>query len=382
MKNPRAIIPLAIAIVVSCIGAPCYAQILEPAAMPAQPAVVATSPEDAIVNSATAVLNEIMSVPAQGIPRALLNDAQAIVIAPGVLKGGFVIGARHGRGVVVIRDENGNWRAPSFISITGGSIGWQVGVQAIDVILVFKTQNSVQGLLAGKFTLGGDVAVAAGPVGREASAATDARLNAEIYSYSRSRGLFVGAALDGSMISVDNNDTAAYYRGTGLLPGDGPPVQAPQLPPSAAKLLAAIAMYTTPEAAPAQVVEPARTALAVPSSAPAAAAMAPGGNPLPANLQAIGGALLDSWGRLARVLDANWQRYLALPAEIANRSGSPSPQSISATLDRFSAVATDPKYSALAQRAEFQETLGLLKSYRDLQSATLKSTLALPPPPR
>ena len=205
-----------------------------------QPPEVLQNEGAAIVTSATNVLNEVMAIPAQGIPRALLRDAQGIAVVPGMLRGGFVVGARHGRGIVVVKDEAGNWRAPSFISITGGSIGWQAGVQSVDLVLVFKSQRSLQGLLRGKFTVGADVSAAAGPVGREASAATDATLRAEIFSYSRSRGRFVGAAIDGSVISLDNEMTYAYYRGTGILPGDGPAVQPPRMPPSAEQFLQAV----------------------------------------------------------------------------------------------------------------------------------------------
>ena len=159
----------------------------------AQPAYVAPPTQEvAIVEAATGVLNEIMSVPNQGIPSTLLRDAQGIAIVPGMLKGGFVIGVHHGNGVVVLRDEAGNWRPPSFISITGGSIGWQAGVQSTDVVLVFKTKNSIKRFASGKFTIGGDISAAAGPVGREASASTDITLKAEMYSYSHSRGLFAG----------------------------------------------------------------------------------------------------------------------------------------------------------------------------------------------
>ena len=110
------------------------------------------------MESACQVLNEIMAIPAKAIPRSLVADAQGIAIMPGLLKGGFVVGVRHGRGVVVVRDENGGWRPPTFITITGGSLGWQVGIQATDIVLVFKTKTSVEGLMRGKFTLGGGVA--------------------------------------------------------------------------------------------------------------------------------------------------------------------------------------------------------------------------------
>ena len=147
--------------------------------------------------SASQVLDEIMSISMRRIPESLLADAKGIAIFPNLLKGGLIVGVRYGRGVVVVRDQAGPWRPPVFVSLTGGSLGWQVGLQATDVILVFKTHNSVKNLMNGKFTLGLDVAAAAGPVGREATAATDATLRAEIYSYSRSRGLFAGLALDG-----------------------------------------------------------------------------------------------------------------------------------------------------------------------------------------
>jgi SH3 domain-containing YSC84-like protein 1 len=344
-----------------------------------QPApVVVQSEEAVIVDASTQVVNEIMAAPAQGIPLALLHDAKAIAICPGLLKGGFVIGVRHGRGVLVVRDESGGWRAPSFITMTGGSIGWQAGIQATDVILVFKTKKSVDGFMRGKFTIGGDVAATAGPVGREASAATDIQLKSEVYSYSRSRGLFAGAALDGSVVSLDNNATLAYYNGTGLLPGDGPPVQPPQLPASAANLLATIAAFSSPE--PAAAAQPARVAtqplIVAEPAAPAAAAAQP------ADLEAIRGRLAASASRLSSRLDPSWQKYLALPGEIYRPQQIAPANAIAASLDHFNTVAGDPKYRPLSARAEFQETFGLLRAYRDVQAAGTSSTIALPPPPK
>jgi SH3 domain-containing YSC84-like protein 1 len=340
----------------------------------------------AIVDSSTNVLNEIMAIPAQGIPRALLKDAQGIAVLPGMIKGGFVVGVRHGRGIAIVKDDSGNWRAPSFISITGGSIGWQAGVQATDVVLVFKTRKSVQGLLTGKFTIGADASAAAGPVGREASAATDATLRAEIYSYSRSRGLFAGAAIDGSMISLDNSLTAGYYRGTGMLQADGPPGQPPRLPPSAERFMQTVAAYSQPEgpaAAPAAI-PPGGPAPAV---IPAPALIPPGGAVTAADsqveLQAVRNQLAESSKKLAGLIDEDWQRYLALPQEVYAANQLPSAEILNDSLNRFEKVATNPSYSALTQRPEFQQTLGLLKSFRDLQSAATgaKGTIALPRPP-
>src|SRR5205085_11303913 len=163
----------------------------------------------------------------------------AVAIIPDVIKLGFVVGGQRGHGVVIIRQADGSWRAPMFVTITGGSIGWQVGAQATDFMLVFKTQKSVEGLLRGKFTLGADAAIAAGPVGRRAVAATDAELKAEIYSYSRSRGLFAGVSLEGSALQVDDRANASYYGVT--IPGGA----APAVPPSAEKLVQIIAALAT-----------------------------------------------------------------------------------------------------------------------------------------
>ncbi|MFL5245714.1 MAG: lipid-binding SYLF domain-containing protein [Gemmataceae bacterium] len=166
------------------------------------------------VESAVDALKDSASIPEKGIPQELLREAEAVAIIPDVIKVGFVVGGRHGKGVVLIKDKDGNWTSPIFVTVTGGSIGWQAGAQATDVVLVFKTKKSVERILKGKdkFTLGADAAVAAGPLGRQAAAATDVQLKAEIYSYSRSRGLFAGVSLDGSALRIDNRSNEAFYR--------------------------------------------------------------------------------------------------------------------------------------------------------------------------
>jgi lipid-binding SYLF domain-containing protein len=163
------------------------------------------------VESATEVLTEIMRVPEDGIPEALLSNAHGVAVIPSVLKAGFGIGGRYGKGVLVVRTEDGAWSPPTFITLAGGSVGWQIGAQATDIILVFKSKRGIEAISDGKFTLGIDASVAAGPVGRYAAATTDAQLKAEIYSYSRSRGLFAGVALDGSILQMDNDSNIAYY---------------------------------------------------------------------------------------------------------------------------------------------------------------------------
>lgn len=163
------------------------------------------------VRDSTDVLNKIMKIPEKGIPTALLRDAKAIAIIPGVIKGAFIVGGRHGTGVLSVHEESGRWSDPIFVSITGGSVGWQVGGTSTDLILVFKELKDVDKLLKGKFTLGADAAIAAGPVGRKVSAATDVTLKSGILSYSRSRGLFAGISLEGAALLVDDDADAAYY---------------------------------------------------------------------------------------------------------------------------------------------------------------------------
>ncbi|MGV6852153.1 MAG: lipid-binding SYLF domain-containing protein [bacterium] len=171
----------------------------------------AGSKEFARVDNSIEVLRSINQIPEEGIPSSLLAGSEGIAVIPGVIKAGFVVGGRHGKGILSIKNENNTWSQPTFISLSGGSFGFQAGVQSADIILVFKTRRSINGIMDGKFTLGGDAAISAGPVGRNASAATDLELRAEIYSYSRSRGLFAGIALDGSVINIDYDSNTAVY---------------------------------------------------------------------------------------------------------------------------------------------------------------------------
>jgi len=165
--------------------------------------------EDARLITATQVLEELRATPDQNVPDWLLQRAYGIAVIPEVIKGAFVLGGRYGKGVLSVRDPKGRFSNPIFISLTGGSVGWQVGATSTDVVLVFATPRSVENFARGKFTLGADASVAAGPVGRQGEAA--AGINAEIYSYSRSRGLFAGVALDGTVVAFDRKANDAYY---------------------------------------------------------------------------------------------------------------------------------------------------------------------------
>lgn len=160
------------------------------------------------------VLNEIMQMPDKGIPADLLSKCAAVAVFPYVLKGGFFVGARFGKGVVVAHDpKTGTWKTPAFFTVGGGSFGFQFGAQAIDLILVIMNKRGLEGLLNDRFTLGGDAAVAAGPIGRAVSADTDISLKAGIFSYSRSKGLFAGVALKGTVIAPDKQANKTYYGG-------------------------------------------------------------------------------------------------------------------------------------------------------------------------
>ena len=163
------------------------------------------------VNDAIEVIEEMIEIPEEGIPEALLSEAYGIAIIPKVIKAAWVLGGRFGKGVLLVRDERGRWGNPSFIRIAGGSVGWQIGIQSVDIILVFKRKKSIESITEGKITLGADAAVAAGPVGRRAEVSTDIELKAEIFSYSRSRGLFAGMSIEGAAIQIDEDANAGFY---------------------------------------------------------------------------------------------------------------------------------------------------------------------------
>jgi lipid-binding SYLF domain-containing protein len=159
---------------------------------------------------AAQVFTEVMNVPDRAIPQKLLDNARAIAVFPGVIKAGFIVGGRAGDGVIS-RRVKGGWSAPAFFNLTGGSIGLQIGASKTDFVLLFMNDEALAGLLKDKFELGGEGSAAAGPVGRSASVSTDLLLKAGIISYSRSKGLFAGLELKGTVISPDNDDNVAVY---------------------------------------------------------------------------------------------------------------------------------------------------------------------------
>ena len=231
------------------------------------------------IQSASTILSQIMSAPDRAIPDSIMSGAKCIAIMPSALKASFLVGANYGKGVAMCRTEHG-WSAPAFFKLTGGSFGFQAGGQASDLVLIVRTVDGMQHLLHSKFKLGADASAAAGPVGRDAQAMTDLTLRAQVLTYSRSRGLFLGVSLSGGVIKQDQADTQAFYGKDwsyyGLLNGQVP------VPQDAELLLKTVEKYApTPKpmvapaaaAAPsAQVAQPAPAPVATAAVTPAPAA--------------------------------------------------------------------------------------------------------------
>lgn len=322
--------------------------------MSATGARAASDPTETVRQSEQ-VLADLVAIPARQIPQHLLAEAQGVAVIPGVTKIGFIAGVRRGHGVVMVRDAEGEWSLPQFITLTGGSVGWQAGIQGTDVVLVFKTRKGVEGLMKGKFTIGADASVSAGPVGRDAEAATDPALKAEILSYSRSRGLFLGVSIDGSALDIDHHAHAAFYGSpTAELPG--------RLPESAVQLRQYLVELT--QANPA---------------APAANE-APPTKIMPRKQEVLRRSLAHNAGQLHAILSPAWRQYLALPREILDPAAQPNLEALKAVQQRFVKIATSPNYKDLAERPEFQSTYELLGEYIIALSAS-HPTLQLPPPP-
>src|ERR1700730_15470349 len=165
---------------------------------------------DARLQSSIDVLHAIMATPDKGIPEEVLSDAKCILVVPNLIKGGFIFGGKHGRGVATCRTDAG-WSAPAFVSVGGGSWGLQIGLEGVDLVMLVMNDQGFQHLLSSKFQISGDASASAGPVGRHASAGTDWKLNTEILTYSRSRGLFAGITLNGAVVQQDNDSTRAIY---------------------------------------------------------------------------------------------------------------------------------------------------------------------------
>jgi len=194
---------------------------------------------------ATQVIEQVEGMPDQRIPDLLLSRAYGIAVIPDVTKVAFIFGGEHGRGVLVVRNNlNEAWSNPVFISLAGGSWGFQAGAQSSDIVLVFTTKAGIEGISGGKLTLGADASVATGPVGRQGAAATDINFNAEIYSYARTRGLFAGVALDGTVLRIDGKANERFYGKSDVTATDIFSGRAPAAPPAAQRFLERLAAAT------------------------------------------------------------------------------------------------------------------------------------------
>ena len=324
------------------------------------------NPSEITVVDANTVFANSMQIPEAQIPPSVLANAQGIAIFPGLLRGAFVFGVQHGRGILLIRDANRQWQAPRFITMTGGSFGYQIGVQATDLILVFRTPQSVNGVLNGTMKVGVDASAAAGPVGRQAAAGTDLSLSAEILSYSRARGAFVGVSIDGSAISLDPGAEAMYYQPPGTLPA------------SATTLIQTVSAYSAGAPVAAPVMQAANVAAGTAAGATGwvAAGSRPAGD-VEASRQQLDAASRQFFSNV----DDPWRRYLSLPREVYTPNQIASQQEIQAHIQKYEGVANNPQYAAVQARPGFQETLTALRKYGEVRTASNTSS-QLPAPPR
>lgn len=299
------------------------------------------------------VLSDLLTIPARQIPQHMLVGATGVAVIPDVTKIGFIAGVRRGHGVLMVLDAEGEWSLPQFITLTGGSVGGQAGIQGTDVVLIFKTRRGVEGLMKGKFTIGVDASVSAGPLGRDAEAATDTVLKAEILSYSRSRGLFLGVALDGSVLEIDHLAHLEYYGSTSSeLPR--------HIPDSATRYREHLVELTHSHTAPPHA--SGHTAVS------------------PRKLEILRHSLAHHAGQLQAVLNPAWRNYLALPVETLDPLAPHNLVSLTALEQRFNKIATTPIYHDLAEHPEFRLTHELLREY--IQALPLVGPIShIPPPP-
>ena len=243
-------------------------------AVVAQRPALAQAREEAKLLVAAEVLDQLRAQRDQAIPERLLQRAYGVAVIPSVAKVALVLGGRRGSGVLVVRDSRGRFTNPLFVNLTGGSVGWQIGAQETDIVLVFTTRRGVEGIADGKLTLGAGASAAAGPVGRQAEVA--AGVNAEVFAYSRARGLFAGVALDGTAITMDDKSNGRFYDKRGVLPSEIMSGAVSTNSENARRFLAALAA-STGESASAAAPAPAHSHAAPSATGSAPAAPAEGG---------------------------------------------------------------------------------------------------------
>ncbi|MBR5711703.1 MAG: lipid-binding SYLF domain-containing protein [Thermoguttaceae bacterium] len=296
------------------------------------------------------VLNEIMEIPVNAIPTSMLKRAEGLVIIPNMIKGGFAVGGAYGRGVFMVRQPGGAWSHPNFVSMAKGSFGFQAGVSSTDIVLVFCTKRSIEQFTEGKLTLGVDAAVAAGPVGRQAEAGTDLTLTSEVYSYSRARGVFLGAAIDGGILNIDKDLTNRYYAAAGS-----------PMPPTAWALVKALNAYSGVPNAPGEPLPP--------TQAPAPKPVYQG-----PSLEVLRPQVAAAYAQLSPLLDQQWKAFLAVPPEFFTPERSPLPpkDKVHQALNHYRAVANNEQYKVLNMRPEFQTVYQLLNQW-DIAATQLEA---------
>ena len=319
--------------------------------MPHNPPGVEMAKATGDIADSLQVLNEIMEIPVNAIPTSMLKRAEGLVIIPNMIKGGFGVGGAYGRGVFMVRQPGGMWSRPSFVSMAKGSFGFQAGVSSTDIVLVFCTKRSIEQFTEGKLTLGVDTAVAAGPVGRQAEAGTDLTLTSEVYSYSRARGIFLGAAIDGGVLNIDKDLTNRYYAAAGS-----------PMPPTAWSLVKALNAYSGVQNAP-------NTPLPPPAPAPAPRPVYRG-----PSLEVLRPQVAAAYAQLSPLLDPQWKTFLAVPPEFFTPERSPIPpkDKVHQTLNRYRAVANNEQYRILNSRPEFQTLYQLLIQW-DIAASQLEA---------
>lgn len=251
--------------------ATCFSLLLAAATLMPASAGADTRTEERLQKSQR-VFEAFSDLSEQTIPTWLLERAYGVVVVPGVVKVALTLGGRGGKGVMAVRNPDGTWSAPSFVTLGGVNFGFQFGVQSTDVVLVLMSRESVEGIAGGKVTLGADASVAAGPLGRSSAAATDATLSAQVLSYSRSSGLFAGVALDGTVIAIDRGANESFYGLSGVLASQILEGKISSVPQQAQDFIAALTKATQ-----------APSAKGTPSVKPAAAPAKDEPEPLPAN---------------------------------------------------------------------------------------------------
>ena len=235
------------------------------------PAALADEKTDARLADSLRVFESFSNLSEQAIPVWLLERAYGVVVIPGVTRGALIIGLRGGRGVMAVREPDGTWTNPVFVTLAGANIGFQAGVQSTDLVLVLMSRKSVEGIAGGKVTLGADASIAAGPIGRSAAAATDATLKAQVLAYARNEGLFAGVALDGSVISIDDKSNASAYGVSGILASQILEGEAGTPPAGAIAFRESLTRATAGKSAPPASAGTAPAAPAAPPSPPPAA---------------------------------------------------------------------------------------------------------------